>query len=241
MGVQLRYFIRITLCTLVSVVMLCSCASNPDRHLYTAEEIDAFFFTERSPSSISFDATFTFAEGLARRTQMADVIVEGVIADSGTEKNYSQYDPFFEYYFPHGYATVYRLKVSQTWLGESSKTIDVVFMGKKDDYMTKPQKGDHVILFLTDYPLPDDSKRMTYLLVEDKETAYVLNPPDDTVYSFYRSNEELPYSGQSKEVLYQGIEDSFAVLANGIANGTLEEHCVSDAVKEYIKTRKENC
>lgn len=43
MGVQLRYFIRITLCTLVSVVMLCSCASNPDRHLYTAEEIDAFF------------------------------------------------------------------------------------------------------------------------------------------------------------------------------------------------------
>ena len=96
--------------------------------------------------------------------------------------------------------TIFTIDLEQIWYGDISEShgqIQVAMSGERGKRMTKPEVGEHVVLFLS---IRDDG----YGILDMEHTIFTVND-DGTLYSF--SNEEALYQYDGQPV--QNLVDDF--------------------------------
>ena len=206
-----------------ATVVLISCGSyDSNRHQYDPEnKIVLSNFVEKPDYSDAYMPNPEIPDAYFPRwiTASCDVILTGKVLTDGQEGIMRVgYDRQFAMTY-----TDFTVRVRDVWFGETyenEKTITLRVEGGLDSSVTKPQKGDELVLFLAlDVYLDSYSD---YILLEEGSPTHwyahspsgseqgilAINPPDDTLYSFSDHPVMSSFDGKDPETLKSAIEDA---------------------------------
>ena len=213
---------------LLCLFLLAGCAGSEEleRHVYTEEEVEAFIRYDGANACIPAG----LEDIMDHRMALATLVMEGTVLDDGTEVEFL---PDGKYLKTPADMTLFQVRVEEIWFGKADgKTITVGYAGKHDERVSKPQKGDRVILFLKKSLVGD-----YYGMTGRMEQTYILNPPDDRLIALYTSRGRDKWPTFSKEDVRQEMEECL----QRFVDGTTEYRYENKVLKHYIDScrRKE--
>jgi len=103
-------------------------------------------------------------------------------------------------------STTFTLKVLDEWYGEAvGEEVTVRIRGGLNSGVTKPRKNDKLIVFLVERD-PEEYD-FDYILADDENAMFAINPPDDTLYSFSDNPLLTSFDGLPPEKLKEAIAE----------------------------------
>lgn len=212
-------------CVLFFLVFTGGCAKSEEleRHVYTEEEVEAFIGYDGA----HIEVLVAYEDIMDTRMALATLVMEGTVLDDGMEV----YSPLVKGETFWNYQTFFQVRVEKVWFGKAKgKTVTVAYVGKRGEGESKPQKGDRVILFLSQSRTDD-----YYIKTSGMEQTYILNPPDDRLIALHTSRDRWPTF--SKEDVRQEMEECL----QRFVDGTTEYRYENKVLKRYIDScrRKE--
>ena len=107
------------------------------------------------------------------------------------------------------------MDVRKVWDGELTKgTIPLRILGTPTSTMSKPQKNDELILFLSlDISIDDPSERWYSLATGSEQSMFAINPPNNRLYAFDNQEGSTVFDGKEVNVLKSAIEDAIESLS----------------------------
>lgn len=179
------------------------------RHHYT-EEDKADYDTLYGIGEMAMYTPATLENSLL----FADIVMEATVLTDGMEKEWVRYSTAFPgtnikvprtKYTTH--ATSFTLEVDEVWYGDYGKpTIDVILHGKVPYNGIKPLKGDRILIMI--YQCESELLGKYYQTTPgDERGVFIINPPDNTLFSLSREKEFTVYDGTSLEEMRQTIEE----------------------------------
>ena len=185
---------------------------DPNRHQYdpTTREVLSETYMSASDGMMLPEIP---AEHLLRSTvAAADIVIEGRIKNDGEIGTLYIGDPETSYPFTY---TEFLVDVRKVWYGELTKgTIPLRILGTPTSVMSKPQKGDELILFLSlDISIDDPSERWYSLATGSEQSMFAINPPDNRLYAFDNQDGSTVFDDKEVNVLKSAIEDAVESLS----------------------------
>lgn len=190
---------------IMGVLLLCTAcgrdAPDLERHAYTEEE--------KVQLSSSIQTSFVYIPSLEANCILSDLVIEGIIlegaetknaypfADSGTSKS--------SFAIPYTDIPVW---VDNVLYGDTSEDVITLRMvGDMTSSVTKPQPGDHLILFLG-YGEDLD----VYNTCCSEDSIFINNPPDNTVFTFTNMPTITKFDGEPFDSFKQEIGETYETL-----------------------------
>ena len=178
-----------------AAVLLGSCGNpyaadyDPDRHQYDLQEKSGRPEVEMV---ISKEEPFQYT------VLSSDTIIEGKVIDIGYETN-SAVDIYVTYY----------VQVRDVWYGKCKDLIEVRIEGKVGGGPAKPQINDEVILFLQ-----GSFDIGVYMCSNYERSIFIINPPDDRLFSFSNMPDNAIFDGKSIGALKRAVKKELKELSH---------------------------
>ena len=214
-------FLFAVVVVLLSVLLDPTRQYDPNRHQYDPEnKIVLSNFVEKPDYSDAYMPNPEVPDAYFLRwiTASCDVILTGKVLTDGQEGIMYIGSPDNSPPFPY---TDFTVHVRDVWFGETyenEKTITLRIEGNLNSIVTKPQKGDELVLFLAldvyleshNVTLEEGSPTHWYALTTsgNEESILAINPPNDTLYSFSDHPVMSSFDGEGPETLKSAIEDA---------------------------------
>ena len=193
----------------VCAVMNSGCGEK-ERYTYTRTDRIAYPWSQ---------AMMIHAPGMELNTCLAELIAEvEICSDRQTDR-----------YTLSGEVPVtvswYEARIRDVWYGDAvDDEIQVWFMG--DD--SRLHLNDRIILYAT-----YGGEENYYVPVDGEASVFILNPPDDTVFSYSMISDYENLDGSSPEELREETEAILAQVAAG--NGPVANGYIGGAAEDYIE------
>ena len=172
---------------------------NPDRYHYERENCSD---VAEQPDKAKSASSFTIDDPLQYFALDADVIVTATILSNGTEEDYLFLEDWVD--GPIYTRTFYDMRINDVWFGEAKEgeSVNLAVFGGLDWGVSKPHKGDELILML--YYMENEN---CYRISGGELGIFAINPPTDTLYAFSPIDETVQFDGEDPNVLYKVIKE----------------------------------